>query len=394
MAKVMIIAGGMWQCPIAELAKKKGHYVICSNLYEDSPAFKYADECLVANVLDKEKNLEYARQCKPDVVLTDQSDIAVTTVAYVAEQLGIKGITLDIAGRFTNKHLMRVYTEKAGFVSPGNALVSSKEEAKAFIKKYPKSIIKPMDSQSSRGVHIIESEADIDMHFEDCIQYSNACKAVVIEEYIDGVEFTVDGLKTEDEYYVTAISEKKHYDYNPCIANRLFFAPSNPQFDYDKLRRVNSEMVKALGLPFGITHAEYKYRDGEFYLIEIAARGGGNKISSHIVPTVSGINSNSVLIDILAGTPHNVEIGPKHEYAVLGFFDFAPGKVAKIEGLEEAKTFEGLIDMMLEFKVGDVIKNAQDDRSRSGYYILYADSAEQLEKREQDLKKLIRVVTE
>ena len=53
MAKIMVVAGGSWQCPIVKTAKEMGHYVICTNLYEDSPAFKYADAGLVANVLDK-----------------------------------------------------------------------------------------------------------------------------------------------------------------------------------------------------------------------------------------------------------------------------------------------------------------------------------------------------
>lgn len=394
MAKVMIVAGGMWQCPIVQLAKKMGHYVICSNLYEDSPAFKFADVGLVANVLDKEKNLEFAKEYQPDVILTEQSDIAVTTVAYVAEQLGIKGITLEIAKRFTNKHLMRVYTERAGFVSPKNALVYTKEEAKAFINNVPKSIIKPLDSQSSRGVHIVASQDDIDEFFDDCISYSNSEKAIIIEEYIDGTEFTVDGIKTNDDYYVTAISEKSHYEYNPNIANRLFFAPNNKKYDYDKLRKVNKEMVKALGIPYGITHAEYKYKDGEFYLIEIAARGGGNKISSHIVPTVSGINSNEILIHILLDEKFELTEKEKHPYAVLGFFDFKPGRIVAIEGMEEVRELPGVLDIMLEVSVGDILENATDDRTRCGYYIIFADSEDELLLREIKLKNMVRVLTQ
>lgn len=55
MAKIMVIAGGEWQCPIVQTAKSMGHTVICSNLYEDSPAFTYADVGEVADVLDREK---------------------------------------------------------------------------------------------------------------------------------------------------------------------------------------------------------------------------------------------------------------------------------------------------------------------------------------------------
>ena len=54
MAKVMVIAGGDWQIELVKKAKSMGHYVICSNLYEDSPAFPYADACEVANVLERQ----------------------------------------------------------------------------------------------------------------------------------------------------------------------------------------------------------------------------------------------------------------------------------------------------------------------------------------------------
>ena len=61
MSKIMVIAGGDWQIELIKQAKQMGHYVICSNLYENSPAFSYADACEVANVLDKEKK---SRNCK------------------------------------------------------------------------------------------------------------------------------------------------------------------------------------------------------------------------------------------------------------------------------------------------------------------------------------------
>lgn len=394
MARVMVIAGGTWQCPIVKLAKSKGHYVICSNLYEDSPAFQYADIGVVANVLDKEKNLEIAKKYKPDVVLTEQTDIAVSTVAYLAEQLGIKGIGGKIAARFTNKYLMRKFTDEAGFASPRYALCHTVGEAGEFLRETGRSIMKPLDSQSSRGVHIVDSLEQINAYFEDCIQYSNSEEAIIMEEYINGIEFTVDGLKTEDTYYVTAISEKEHYDYNASVASRLFFSQSNERFDYDELRKVNTAMVEAMELPFGITHAEYKYKDGRFYLIEIAARGGGTRISSDIVPLMSGINSNEIYLEILLGNKVKIIPAKKHECAVLGFFDFKPGKVVEIAGLEEALKIPSVVDIGLEAAVGDDLGQAQDDRSRCGYYLIYADSKKELEDREQKVKNAVKVITE
>lgn len=395
MPKVMVIAGGEWQCPIVKLIKNMGHYVICTNLYHNSPAFKYADLGIVVDVLNKEENLKIAQKYNPDAVVTEQSDIAVPTVAYVAEELKLKGITTTIAGRFTNKYLMRRYTEKAGFKSPKYKLCLSQDDARTFFKDInTKCIIKPIDSQSSRGVHIINSLEDIDRNFPDTIHYSNAEKAVLIEEYIDGTEFTVDGLKTEKEYIITAISEKEHYDYNPNIAKRLVFSEKNDLYDYEKLRKINTEMVFSLGLPFGLTHAEYKYSNGNFYLIEIAARGGGTKISSDIVPLVSGINSNEVYLNLVLNKPYTIQVRKRYPYAVLGFFDFKTGTIVDIRGLEKAKSISGLWDMSLNINIGTVLTHASDDRSRCGHYIIYANSKEQLEERENLLKNTIQVITE
>ena len=394
MAKIMVVAGGAWQCPIVKTAKEMGHTVICTNLYENSPAFEFADLGVVANVLDKNKNLDIAKEHKPDAVLTEQTDIAVPTVAYVAEKLGLKGIGTDVAERFTNKYKMREYAFKAGIPVPKYKLCYTQDEAAAFLLNTPVCVIKPIDSQSSRGIHVVRSKDDIEKNFDDCIQYSHAEKAILIEEYIEGTEFTVDGVKTSNEYVVTAISEKKHYDYNPNVAKELRFTQTNPSYDYDKLRAENAKLISAMGLPFGLTHTEYKYHEGTFYLIETAARGGGTKISSDITKLVFGIDCGKLLIKMLLGESDEIVRENHHECAILGFFDFKPGLIKEIVGVEEAKNLDGVQDLKLEVSVGDMLGEAQDDRSRCGYYILYADSDEQLNERERLLKDTVRVITE
>ena len=207
MAKIMVIAGGEWQCPIVQTAKSMGHTVICSNLYEDSPAFIYADVGEVADVLDREKNLWIAKKYKPDAVLTDQSDIAVPTVAYVAEQMHLKGIGEEKAELFTNKYKMREFCEKHGFPSPVCYHCTDYREAEEALKKLGRAIIKPLDSQSSRGIYIIDSPEQLKEVFEKSMSYSNNEKAVLVEQYIEGTEFTVDGVKTASGLSLIHISE-------------------------------------------------------------------------------------------------------------------------------------------------------------------------------------------
>lgn len=394
MAKIMVVAGGNWQCPIIKTAKTMGHFVICSNLYDDSPAFKFADIGETADVLDKKKNLEIAKRHMPDAVLTDQSDIAVPTVAYIANSLGLNGISEKTAQLFTNKFKMREFCSKHDFPCPQYRLCENLSEAINFFSalKKKKAVIKPIDSQSSRGIYIIHSVSEIQLHFADTLRYSNAEQAILIEEYIEGKEFTVDGLKTANDYYVTAISKKNHFPYNPSIAQELLFSNYDDQYDYDALRSLNKQMVLSMGLEFGLTHAEYKYMDGQFYLIEIAARGGGTKISSDIVPVMSGYDSNRIFIHMLLGITEPINICYKKDIcAVLGFFDFAPGKIKSVKGLETAKQLPGILDLDLNFHPGDTITQAKDDRSRTGYYIIRGDSYDMLRKIETSLKSAITI---
>lgn len=392
MARIMVVAGGSWQCPIVKTAKRMGHDVICTNLYEDSPAFQYADVGEAADVLDKEKNLEIARRYHIDAVLTDQSDIAVPTVAYIAENLGLKGIGTKRAHLFTNKYAMRKFCRNHGFVYPRFQLCRTLEEAEIFLIQMKKAVLKPLDSQSSRGVHVIKSVHQLKSCFEDAMQYSNYERAVLMEQYIEGKEFTVDGVRNRDDYYVTAISKKEYFSHNPNIARELLFSNDDDEFDYDKLREQNRRMVLKMGLPFGLTHAEYKYMDGEFYLIEIAARGGGTKISSDLVPLMSGVNSNEVYINMLLGKEGRIEVDcDRNRYALLGFFDFHPGKVAGIEGLSQAQGIEGVCEIGLNFSVGDRIVQPSDDRSRAGYYIIYADSYQELRNREEKMNRMLKL---
>lgn len=394
MSRILVIAGGKWQVPIVKKAKEMGHYVICSNLYKDSPAFEFADVGVVANVLDKEKNLLIAKNNDIDAVITDQSDIAVPTVAFVAEELKLRGIGVETATRFTNKYKMREAVSKSLDLSMKFKYCINKLDATDFFNEYGKSIIKPLDSQSSRGVHIIDSVRDLDNYFDDTIQYSNNDKAIIIEQYIDGVEFTVDGIKTNKEYITLAISEKEHYSYNSSIANKLLFSKYNNSYDYKRLAEVNQRIVEILNLPFGLTHAEYKYYNGDFYLIEIAARGGGTRISSDIVPIMSGIDSNELLIDIVTGVDVNIKKKKSYDFAMLGFFDFKPGRIVDITGIKEVRKINGVVDAELEVEVGQYLNNAKDDRSRCGYYIIYANTYKELQSLETNVKDIVKVRTE
>ena len=383
--RLLIIAGGTWQVPVIKKAKALGFEVVNSNLYEDSIGFEYADFGEVSDVKDKERNLEIAKKYNVDGVITDQSDIAVPTVAYVANTLGLPTIGEDKAKLFTDKFQMREFCKVHGFPYPEYKLCSSVEDVIGLFHEVGKKIIiKPIDAQSSRGVHVIDRIDDIQKFFDDARQYSKDGQSVIAERFIQGTEFTIDGLMTKEGHVSLAISEKKHFAHNESIASELFFSNKNNRFDYDLLRNSNNALINATGLPFGITHAEYKFEDGKYYLIEMAARGGGTKIASDIVPLMSGVDNYKYLLNCAVGntTISDVKVDETltERCAVLKFIDIdSKGlQVSAIQGVDLIQKMDHIVDFGLEFKVGDVVGKAEDDRSRVGYYIAYEENEEKL----------------
>lgn len=383
--KIMVVAGSRWQIPITKKIKDMGHLPYVVNLYEDSPAFEYAEKSGVMDILDKDACLNFAAQNKIDAVLSEECDIAMPTVAYVADSLNLPSQGADKISLFTNKFEMREFCRAKGLKFPEYKKCYTFDEAAEFFKSVDgKIIIKPLDANSSRGVFTITSEEELELYFEQAMSFSKVEKCVLAERYIEGTEFTIDGIKTPDKHYSLAISEKKHYPHNKNIAYELYFSHNNPNFDYEKLKAVNDKYVNLSGLPFGLTHAEYKCENGEFYLIEIAARGGGNLISSDIVPVMSGIDNYKYLIDCSLGKCLNekfdVPESLKERCSVLHFFD-APsdgGVVKEVKGTDLFESDPGIIKWELNFKPGDFIEKAKDDSKRIGFYIAYADSDKQL----------------
>lgn len=394
MKRIMIIAGGQWQISLVKKAKEMGLFVINTNLYPNSPAFSYADVCEVADVLDKEKHIEIAKKYHPDAVVTDQSDIAVPTVTAVAEALNIRGIGVSLANLFTNKFLMREYGKAHGFPTPAFRLCSTLEEAHSFWREVGDIIIKPPDSQASRGVYRVQSQEQLENLFPLSLKCSNRAKAVLAEQFISGTEFTVDGICCEKEHHSLAISKKEHYQAYPNVASSLYFSHMDP--NYVRLGNQNNALIDSTRLPFGLTHAEYIYHNGEFYLVEVAARGGGSNISSKIVPLMSGIDTNKAYIQMSLGQHVTWESlvkeeVPKTRCCILEFFDFLPGKVTGLKGVSELNKIENLVDYHLGFKAGDRLPPPETDAMRPGHFIAYSHNGRDLDAIRKRIKDAVKI---
>ena len=399
MKRALVIAGGIWQVPIIEYLHQHSYQVTVVNPYPDSPGMLKADDHIVLDVREKEMIWKTIQEnhLRYDLVTTDQSDVSVETVAFIADKLGVPGNPIDVVTKYSNKYLSRQYAQSVGVPVPQFTSVSTFEEIERFIQQVGTPlIIKPCDSQSSKGIHKIEKNTtpeQLKEYLKDALQYSFVGKAI-LEQFVEGTEFTVDGFCANGKHQVLAISRKKHFKMG--VASALTYPANLPEDIESRLIAVDNAYVEQSGLHFGPTHAEYiiNEKTGEFYLVEIACRGGGSRISSDIVKWVSDFDVYEALLQCLEGKESLIDmkvVTPMHRSAELHFFDFGTGVITSIQGLDKLSHLEGVIAADFPYKEGDRIQSCQNDSSRQGYVIVFAENETQLQERLENIYKTFTI---
>lgn len=386
MRRALVIAGGVWQVPLIEKLHDKGYYVTVVDPYLTSAGVKIADAHIQNDVREMESVWKEVKDMPTfDAVVTDQSDVSVETVAYVGERLGVPCNREKVVEKFANKYLSRQYAQSVGVPVPAYTAVKTIEEIESFIEKVGAPlIIKPCDAQSSKGIHKIEKDAtrqELEGYLADALQYSFV-KTAILEQFVEGVEVTVEGFCAKGKHTVMAMSRKKHFKMG--IASTLTYPANLPSQIEGAIIDADNKYVEQSGLDFGPTHAEYIVNEqtGEFWLVEIASRGGGTRISSDIVKWVSGFDVYEALVTCLEGREKEIDVKqvhPMRRSAELHFFDFGDGVIEHVEGVEAVKAMPGVAYADLEvLQEGVELHSCKDDRSRQCFVIVFAENADEL----------------
>lgn len=392
----LVIAGGKWQKPLIAFLQKNSYRVTVVDPFTDSQGVLIADKHLRFDVRAKEDILADIDDKQFDVITTDQSDISVETVSYLAKAKGVMGNTEDAVVKFSNKYKSRQYADSLSIPIPKYCEVDSVEAITKFIKEVGLPLIlKPCDAQSSKGIHLIDkyvNDKDLTEYLKDALQYS-FLKKCILEQFVQGYEITVEGFCVGNKHKTLAISKKKHF--KTGIASSLTYPAVLPKHLEEKIIEANDKFVNNSGIDFAPTHAEYivDEQNDRFYLIEIACRGGGTLISSNIVKWVSGFDVYEALLRCLENKPVSIDThNVLKRSAILHFFDFGQGVIKSIVGKEEAKQIDGVLELDFPYNNGDILKSCQDDRSRQGFVIIFADNDDELQSRLQKVLTVFKVV--
>ena len=159
MKKIVIIGANEFQNPLIEKAKSLGYETHVFAWQSGDIGEKTADYFYPISIVEKEEILEECKKIKPDAITSIGSDLAVITVNYVANALGLNCNNPEYSLICTNKFEMRKAFEKANIKIPRFEKVKSIDEV--TINKFPL-IVKPTDRSGSRSIALVHSKEELE----------------------------------------------------------------------------------------------------------------------------------------------------------------------------------------------------------------------------------------
>ena len=184
--KLVIIGANDFQNQLILKAKEKGFETYAFAWRDGAVGEKTADHFYPISIVEKEQILEECRKIKPDGIISIASDLAMITVNYIAEQLGLVGNGMECTLLTTNKYYMRKAFAKNGDPSPKNYCSDELTEELLQGMQFPL-IVKPVDRSGSRGITKIHHEDELKEAIRVATEVSFDKKAM-IEEFVEGTE--------------------------------------------------------------------------------------------------------------------------------------------------------------------------------------------------------------
>jgi len=250
------------------------------------------------------------------------NDHGLRTAAYVSNRMQLHGISMASAHASLDKGVMREVWRQAGVPQPIFSIIKHVDELRIFIEQYSYPVvIKPSDcGGGGRGVYVITEESDIDYGFNFAQMVESNSDRLIVEQYIEGIETSVEVLHIENELHVVAYSEKIKPNVKTRVAEHIYYPGRFSNVVINKIKESSKLIMSSLGLNNWMGHIEFIINNDIAYAIELGARVGGghtfHPISTHII----GQSYPQIILSLITGRVCQVQNIENQKSACYSFF--------------------------------------------------------------------------
>ena len=367
MKKLAIIGASYLQKPLVIRAKELGLYTICFAWEEGAVSKDICDEFYAISITEKEEIFKVCEKLKIDGITSIASDVAVPTINYIATKLKLIGNSIECSKLSTDKYLMRSEFKKFNLPIPSFVELDINYNTNDLTDfKYP-IIVKPVDRSGSKGITVLKTSEGLDKAIKHALKESFS-KRVIVEEFINGEEISVEGISFNGKHSVITFTDKVTSNY-PHFVELEHHQPSkflNSEIS-EKIRLIVLKGLESLQIKNGASHSELIItKDGQIYLTEVGSRMGGDFIGSDLVKLSTGYDYLKAVIDIALGEFIFTDI-ILNSYSGVYFYSTASEHVKN----EFLKYKENIIRYDFDKEVNNQLKQSSD---RSGYFIYKSKS--------------------
>ena len=369
----MVLAAGLLQIDVIEKAKSMGYYVLAVDGNPKAPGFNVADKAICADIVNEETMLKIARDEHVDGVIHPCSEVSMAVMGRINDELGLSGISREQAICATNKHLMRKAFEKGNAPSPKSILAQDAEDAWSRLQNEfdTDAILKPSRNSGSRGIAKVSrnmDKGDFIRAYDEALSESRD-HSVLIEQFIEGPEFSIEMIVWQGEIHVLTVTDKKTTG-APHFVELGHNQPSCfSATDVETLKAAAVAGVRALGVNNCACHAEAKLMNGKAYLMEVGARLGGDFISTELTHLSTGIDMVAAAIDVALGVEPDLSAKEEPKGVCIRYFCPKPGKLVSISNTEVLNNPHVYLWEIYP-KEGGVIPAVTSSLCRSGHVIV------------------------
>ncbi|WP_445282522.1 ATP-grasp domain-containing protein [Streptomyces sp. DSM 118148] len=305
-----------------------------------------------------------------------------------AEALGVSPNPAAAVTALNDKAAMRALLAAHGLSPVRSQVAATAEEVTAAVARLPLPVVvKPARASGSRGVALVR---DIDDLEEWTARVTGGALAgpYLIEEFLEGPEFSVETLSADGEHHVIGITAKQTTGAPFFIETSHVHPAPLGREERAALHAVVIGLLDLAGYRFGPAHTEVVLTAHGPRIVESQTRLGGDRIPL-LIETASDYDIEAAIFRTLAGEP--VEPPTPRHTASVGFFFLPAGRLQSVESVDAIRALPYVQTLHFPFQPGDELPPTTNSFTRHGYVVVDAESPAEARARIARVRGLLRV---
>jgi hypothetical protein len=276
-------------------------------------------------------------------------------------------------------------------ISPMRATTAgSAREVRALLPEFELPVVaKPALLSGSRGVRLIHEARDLD-DWEEQLADQRYTGPVLLEEYLQGPEFSVETLTAQGTHHLVGVTAKRKTPPPGFTEIGHVHPASLAEPDRAAIADLVIRFLSESGYRFGPAHTEVILTPDGPRIVESQTRAPGDRIHRAIA-LASGFDIEAAIFRALIGKP--VQVDAAHRVGCVSFFQLRPGRLVSVEGLEDIRALPFVHELKFPFAPGDTVPEIRNSGSRHGHVVIDAASEQEADRRIATVRGLLRATT-